>query len=136
MRLLLCSCICGLALAFCSAGCSAQCTEGWTTESFQCNGPNGCAQGVTVAYPMSADQYGVAIRPNPQNCCGQLFSSFTAGGNCNPEILKKPGVKRQIAHWRLLPICSWQTARVTTFPTIRPPTVSQQVSTLRLPSMC
>ena len=50
-----------------------------------------------MAYPMSADQYGVAIRPNPQNCCGQLFSSFTAGGNCNPEILKKPGVKRQIA---------------------------------------
>jgi hypothetical protein len=46
---------------------------------------------------MSADQYGVAIVPNPQDCCGQLFSSFAAGGNCNPEMLKKPGVKQQIA---------------------------------------
>lgn len=96
MKVLLCFCICGLALAFCSAACSAQCSEGWTTESFHCDGP-GCSQGVTVAYPMSADQYGVAIVPNPQDCCGQLFSSFMAGGNCNPEMLKKPGVKRQIA---------------------------------------
>lgn len=89
--------ICGIALALCAVACSAQCTTGLTTQNFDCAGPDGCSAGVTVAYPVGADQYGAAIEPNVQECCGQLFSSFMMGGGCEPEGLKRPGVKERLS---------------------------------------
>jgi len=63
---------------------------------FHCDGPGGCHGDV---YPQTPEEseYGVAIEPDPLNCCGQLFSSFTAGGGCNPGIMKKPGVREEVA---------------------------------------
>jgi hypothetical protein len=85
----------GLASLFCSA---QDCSESFSTMSFHCDGPDGCSDGVTVWYPNNPDQYGAPIDCGSVSCCGQLFSNCPPGqGGCEPEILKKPGAKAEIA---------------------------------------
>lgn len=96
MRLHLSSAICGLTLALCSAACSAQCFDSWTTQDFHCDGPHGCSQDITVEYPNGQGFEGTVLVENSVSCCGQLFSNFNPGATCF-EVFKRPGVMKQVS---------------------------------------
>ena len=80
--------------AFC---CAQGCATTFNSWFFECDGPYGCIDYVYPRYPEGSSPYGVYVQCQALECCGQLFSDCYGGGGCDDVMLKKPGVKEEIA---------------------------------------
>jgi hypothetical protein len=101
MRTLIFSTLAVLLMCLGSVFCEGQCTADWNEQSFPCNGPQGCQSEVTLVIPMGG-QYGVTVICGATSCCGQLFTTCPAGGNCQPTTLKRPEVQKQLVELALV----------------------------------
>jgi len=96
MRGAFCLSILSIFLALCSAVCSGQCTDGFTEQTFQCQYSDTCQNSVTVQIPNESQDGVVPECFATAPCCGQLFTSCTAGGNCEDIKLRGPAAKQRL----------------------------------------
>lgn len=76
--------------------CSGQCANGFSEMTINCAGPHGCTDSVPIFIP-DESQDGVRVVCGAVSCCGQLLTSCLGEGGCQDEIMKKPGVRDQVA---------------------------------------
>ena len=76
---------------------SAQiCSSSFSTQEFECHGPEGCDGDVYVTIP-SGGQYGLNVVCGSISCCGQLFTTCNGNGGCEPTKLRPREVKERLS---------------------------------------
>ena len=80
----------------CGPPCSGQCAATFTDMQVHCDGPQGCSDSVEVVIPEES-QDGQRVDCSSTSCCGQLITTCGGVGGCQDEIMKKPGVREQVA---------------------------------------
>jgi len=79
------------------AVCGAQCASGFNTMTVQCAGPNGCMDQKDVDTPIES-QDGVRVVCGSVSCCGQLLTTCSGSGNCEPvRALREPRAQERLA---------------------------------------